>query len=107
MAAIKETKEMVMFMAKLASGLGAAAADGKLDFLDVAKLAPVLMRAGDAMSGMEMIPAELADLDAEEREELIAMFAAEFSWPEGEIEELIEKCMAAVGKLHEIYMMFK
>lgn len=107
MAGIKETKEMLIFIAKLSSSIAHAASDGKLDFMDIARMAPVLMKAGDAMAGMEMIPAELADLTAEERDELIAAFAADFELDQESTEELIEKSLAALGKIHDIYLMFK
>jgi hypothetical protein len=107
MAGIKETKELVLFVAKLSSSIGHAMEDGKLSFLDMAKMVPLLMKAGDALDGIEQIPAELLDLDAAERQELLDAFNSEFSLPNDKAEAIIEKALGAVAKMHEIYKMFK
>lgn len=107
MHGIQETKELVVFVARLSSSLGAALEDGKLGIVDMARLAPVLMKAGAALEGIDKVPVEMSDLDAAEREELIEAVKGELSLPQEKLEEAVFKCLSVASKLHDVYLLLK
>ena len=75
---IKETKEMVTFIAKLGMGLEASLDDdGKITLGDSGKMMPALMSSGAAFAGAGKIGAEIKDLDKDEAQELCDHLAKE------------------------------
>ena len=74
---IKETKEALVFGARLVKAASGAMADGKLDLGDLTQLVPVAIAAGDAIEGYDKIWDEMQDLDASEIAELRATVDAE------------------------------
>ena len=63
---IKETMDLIDAIDALVVAYDVANDDGKLDWTDLPKLAPVFVKFYDALKGMSEIPVELKDLDAEE-----------------------------------------
>lgn len=70
---IKETKEVLKVGLLLQGALKASLADGKFGFEDIAQFIPLLGSVSGAISGADQIPSELADLDGEEFDELVAV----------------------------------
>ena len=73
MAGIEQTQEVIGFIQELAKAIGEAKADGKLDIFDcmrALKLAPSLT---SAVRGVNEIKEELADLNGEEKDLLLAI----------------------------------
>ena len=68
---IKESLELVAMVKELAKALEASKADGKIDWKDLPKFAPVVMAASKAASGGHLIPLEVKDLTAEEGQLLV------------------------------------
>lgn len=73
---IKETKEVIDFGFALGAGIVAAKADGKIDLGDLPLVLPIFVSAAPALADISMVPKELADISAEEAEELVAYVAA-------------------------------
>lgn len=70
---IKETKEVLKFGILAKDVIVAAKADGKINLGDLGLVLPLVGPLNGAIEGAEQIPAELADLDAAEFDELVAL----------------------------------
>ena len=102
---VKDTKEMVTFVAKFGMGIEASLDDdGKLTLGDAGNLMPALMSSGAAFEGAGNIGAEFKDLDKDEAKELCDHLAAELDLKDDKVEAIVERAMV-LGK--EIYMLIK
>lgn len=99
---IKETKDAVLFGLALQKALKVALADGDLDFADLSQAWSLLGPVKAAVEGGEKIPAELADLQPEEWDEIILTVSplVEDLTPDA-LEDLVFKSLAAVKLLLE------
>jgi hypothetical protein len=70
---IKETKELLKFGILAKDVFVAAKADGKIDLGDLGLVLPLVGPLNGAIQGVGEIPAELADLDEGEFDELVAL----------------------------------
>lgn len=98
MAGIKETGELVVWIGKLASAIGSSLSDGRIDFRDVWTLAGAIPGLPSAISGIDQIPKELADLDAAEAQQLVEMFSEAFEMPSHEAEQKVEMILKAIAE---------
>ena len=57
MTGIKESKELLIFVARLASGIKGALEDGTIGFTDIEELFGPIMSAKAAFENVELIPA--------------------------------------------------
>lgn len=94
---IKELKDVVAF----GLDVGEALSDG-VGIEDVSALFGI----ADAIAGISEVPAELADLDEAEAEELKKFVAEEFDLPDDRLEEFIEAAISAVIGLYGVYQKF-
>lgn len=90
MAGLKETKEVIIFTAKLGNAIGKSLADGKITFTDAANFIDPLMKLPAAFAGIENVPAELSDMNEADRQELIQVAKDEFDLDNDKAEILIE-----------------
>jgi hypothetical protein len=74
---VKETKEVVALGLALGKAVVSIADDGKVSVLELAKLIPVVPKISQGVTGLKDVPAELADMDAAELQELLDMVEAE------------------------------
>jgi hypothetical protein len=100
---IKETKDLVIAIASI----GAATAksldgDGKISLTDAANYFPALMKLPAAVAGISEVPAELADLEPSELEELQQTLVDEFDVPQESVKELVEDSLKAVAALYGV-----
>lgn len=95
---IKETKEVVYAGLKI----GEALSDG-IDITDVGALTALPA----AISGISNVPAEIADMDAAEMEELKQFVKDNFDIPDDRLEEFIEKAVATVVQVYGLYAAYK
>lgn len=72
MAGIKETKELIDGALVIGSVVYKQLLDG-FQFEDAIALIPALVILPNAIKGIDQVPGEVADLDAAERDELIAL----------------------------------
>jgi hypothetical protein len=105
---IENLKKAVMVGAQLGNLIGKSVGDKGLDLLlDAKSLFEVMPQAKDAFAHMDLMKAELADLDAQERTDLYAEFAKDLKLPQASIEATVEKCLLTACKMHEIYLLWK
>ena len=71
MPGISETEDVITFVKDLAGVIKDARADGKLDIFDAVKALKLAPAVAIAVKGASFISAELADLSAEEKDELV------------------------------------
>jgi len=95
---IEDLKDVV----KVGLDIGEALSDG-VGIEDIS----ALFGLPEAISGISNVPAEIADLDAEEKEELHAFVQAEFDIPNDKLEVFIEGAIKVVIEIYTLYMQFK
>lgn len=103
---IKETKDLVRFGLSLGKGIQEAMEDGKIDLLDAMKFLPVLKDLKPAIEGAKEIPAELKDMDDEERAELLDFFQKEFDLEDDELELKVEAGLQVALSLLQLALGF-
>lgn len=104
---IQELKEMLKFMIDLSMAVDKADADGKFDLADVAFLIGALGSATPAFQGISQVPAEIADMDQAELQELYDYIEAEMHLGHEKTKEHVLKGLAAVKTLVELYLTIK
>jgi len=88
---IKETEELIVFIAELGNGIGNAVVDKKWSIGDLIHFVPALKAAIPAFSGIDQVPLEFWDLSEEEQGKIKQRLAEEFDIPEDEAEEFVER----------------
>ena len=103
---IQETKEVVVFLAKLASAADAATRNG-LGFDDIGLFITPLMDAPKALEGLDQAKMELADMDDAEVAELNKAVAEALDLADDKVEALVEKGLTCATMLYGMYMDYK
>lgn len=101
MESIKETKEALECALSMQKALQKTMADGKISIWEVPNFLSPFLKLGPALQNAKAIPAELKDLQAEEIEELKALFKAELDLEDDKLEQKINEGLAlllALGK---------
>lgn len=96
----KETREMICFIISLGNALGVSLKDGQLTIGDLSNFVDPLMKSGEAFAGAESIPAELYDMDEEERNELLRTAKEAFDIPQDCCEEIVEAAFDVLAEIH-------
>ncbi len=104
---IKETKELIKFIIEFGEAVDASLVDGKIDFGDISNLVAAMLAAGPALTGANLIPAELKDLDQAEALELCNYAKTELGLTSPKIEEIIERAIEIGLKIFELISMLK
>ena len=92
---VKETTELLGFLFDLADATKASIQDdGKITFTDVPKFLAVAWKAPLAFGGIQEVPKELKELDAEGREAIMDYVRARFDLPDDQLEVLIEDTLS-------------
>jgi hypothetical protein len=76
---IKETLEMLALIEEVGLALEKAKEDGKVNWMDLPKFAPVLSAGKAAIEGTHMISAEIKDLSVEEIQALVSKMTVAIS----------------------------
>jgi len=103
----KETKEMLLFLLGLGNALGRSLEDGKITIGDLTNLASPILDSAEAFAGSNEIPAELADLDFEEREDLLKYAKETFSVPQACCEDIIESAFDVFAEVYALVQKIK
>ena len=106
MVGVKETYDVLSLVAQLGTAISKATADGKLSLLDAPLFVGSLRAAVEAYANIAKVPAELKDLDATEKEYLVAKFKEELDLENDAVEAFVEKGVEALAKLHDVLSMF-
>ena len=108
---IQETKELLLFVFSLAEAIKKSNADGDFNWRDGLNFIEPLKRLGPAIDNIEDIIPEVADLDAEEWNELITFVSEQWdldnSDSEDDISVRIEDGLNAVIELIRMTQIFK
>jgi hypothetical protein len=104
---IKETKELLLFVAKFGNALDKALLDGKINLMDAGVIFEPLLAAKDAFNEVAAVPKELADLTEDEAIELNEAVAEELDLDSESTEILTEKGLALVLALINFYKELK
>lgn len=104
---VKETKDIVVAVAKWASAGGKVVEDGKVSLADIAYCYEPLTAMGEAVEGASQVPAEVLDLDAAELSELHAVLVKEFDVPQDGVEAVVEKALVVAKGLAELVLSFR
>lgn len=99
---INETKDVVVFLTKVANAsVEALQDDGKITISDVFKFGGAATALFPALSGISQVPKELADLDPIEKDELILLVKEELEL-EADVEAVVEKALQIAGQIKEL-----
>jgi hypothetical protein len=99
---LKETRELIGFVAVMASLIGKAMRDGKIDALEMGAILSALVKLPEALAGIGKIPSEMKELTAEQQRALEESFRATFDLPDDVIEEAIEEGVATAFHLFRL-----
>lgn len=99
MHSIKESKELLLFIAKLANAVDKALANGSIDVADVTLVFDPLFAAKSAFDDVTLVPQELFDVDEDEATELVEAVKQELSLRNDVAEELTEEGLAIAIRL--------
>ena len=102
---IKETKEAVIFMVGLAGAVDEQLKDG-FQYSDLFSLIPVLSKLPAAVEGADKIAAELADLDDDERKELLEAIK-KLDLQDDAVEEIAEHACVAFIDLFKLVRLIR
>lgn len=86
MDSIKETKEVLNFAFDIFDAIQRSAADGAITIADVPNFLQVAMKAPEAIKGVNLVPAELMALTAEQNEDIKQIVADRFNITNDEAE---------------------
>ena len=104
---ITETKDVVILLAKVANAsVESLADDGKITVADVFKFGGAATALFPAIAGISQVPAELADLDPIEKDELIALVKQELNLEEN-VELVVEKALTIAAEIKELIDLVK
>lgn len=101
---IEETKDVVAAGVALANSIIAALEDGKISLADIPVFFNPVLKLPAALSGIDKVPAELGDIDAEELNELKAIVKDQLSVSDEKAAEIID---ASIAVLYDIYLLIK
>lgn len=98
---IEELKDVVRFGASFGNAIGNSLEDGSVGIGDIVHFIDPLMKVSAAISGIEQVPQELADLDPAEADELVALVVEDFDIPQDDAEVFVEDTLRQVAGLFE------
>jgi hypothetical protein len=104
---LKETRDVVILVARLGTSIGEAMKDGKVELADLVHLGPVVAALPAAFSGLDQIVAEIKGATDADREELNQAFCAEFSWPTAKAELAVEGAFDIIISLWKLLSALK
>ena len=97
---IEQTKDLVLEAVALGNAIGGALEDKKIGFADIGAFIDPLTKLPAALAGISEVPAELADLDEDEKQELLEAVKDQFDLDDDKAEIAIEEGLALAAALH-------
>ena len=104
---VEELKDMLALVIELVDATQTIANEGGISMTDIGSLWNIVERVGPAFRGMNKIPAEITDLDAEECAELIAFIMEEISIEDVKAKLVVDKSLKALKAAYEVYLEVK
>lgn len=87
---IKESKELINFLFNLADAIINATSDGNINLVDAPLFLKPLIKAGEGIGGINLVPKELSDLSDEETAEIYTLVKERFNISNDKVEGYIE-----------------
>ena len=88
---IKESSELLRFLGSFATVTDQVLADGKVDFVELTQYFNTILTVKSAVEGIKDVPIEMADLTADERNQLTAVLAESLKLRNAQAETLTEE----------------
>lgn len=107
MAGTKELKELLLLLIKGINGLGLALQDGKISLGDATYFIAALRDLPAGLSGLGEIPAEIKDLDDDEKAELKQLIEQNLDIPQDQIEQYLEAALKLLISAADLLKFFK
>jgi hypothetical protein len=95
----KETKEALDFLFDLTDAIMDSLSDGKVSIMDAPKFLKPFRTAGAGITGIQIIPKEIVDMDEDEWDDLAKHVAERFDLKNDQIENDIELVLKRAGQL--------
>lgn len=100
---IEETKDVILFGVSAANAVIASLKDdGKITVKDFPNLIAPMMKLPAALSGLNYVPAELADLTEVEKDELIQFVKANLEVDDAKAQAIIQKSIEAAYSIYNL-----
>jgi hypothetical protein len=106
MANVQNLKELLGFVFELGESIGESFEDGKITFMDAANFVDVFQKIAPALEDIDMIPAEISDIDEAEINELTSYISEEFDIADDELEMKLEMGLEAGLRLAKFIGIF-
>lgn len=103
---ITQLKEAVLSVCQFISAGKEALEDGKITLSDIPLFITPLIGLPSAISGIEQVPAELADLDEAEKNELVAYIQDKLNLGE-KTEAIVGKAISVLYEMKSLYDLIK
>lgn len=97
---IQETKDLVLEAIALGNAIGSALKDNKISLADIGAFIEPLTKLPAALVGIDEVPSELADLDEQEKQELLVAVKEEFDLDDEKAETAIEEGLVLAAAIH-------
>lgn len=104
---IEETTDVVKFGISLTNAIVKAKEDGKINLLDLALLVSPLTKLFPAISGIDKVPAEIADINDEELNVLILLAMNELEIDNTSAKEIIKQSLVVIHDIYKLYQIVK
>lgn len=88
---VKETAEMLKFLGSFATVTDTVLIDGTVNVLELTQFIPTILGAKSAIEGLKEIPAEIADLDDNERLYLVGTLAESLKITNAKADALVDE----------------
>ena len=96
---MKESKEVISFIAAIAKSIAESVEDGKVSYADAVKFWTPVSMMTEAFEGADKVYTELMTLDAKGLDELVRFAKAQLDLPQDNIELIIELAIDIGAKL--------
>jgi len=96
---IQELKELVDLPLSAVGAFKEAHSDGVIDMKDLGQLLVLIPKVAPAFEGVEKVPAEFADLDAEEAAELCAFVVAKLAVTDEKAKLVLDAALRAAASV--------
>jgi hypothetical protein len=104
---IEETKDVVKFGVSLANAVIKSLEDGKISIGDALNFISPATKTPAAFSGIDKVPAELADLTAEEQQELIITVQSELEVTDEKAKAIVTESLKTIVQLYNLVAVIK
>lgn len=96
---MKEAKELVLFMVEAGNSIDKSFSDGKIDSSDLVNLLPLVLKAPEALKGIDKIVDELKAASSQQREVLVQEVKDALDLRSDKTEKMIEASLVFANQI--------